>query len=166
MSFGLLKLMSLGPIRYTVLKTPVTTTLRDLFDSQAQKNLKMSSATAIALTITVQLPTGDHFICPVRAFKGKARFPLHAKKIVEMAHRHIGSTQNEYRLAVLFGDEEEVLTTIFQRKQPPYSPDELQECVARSIQTCNCWAWCEMERERVFTRDTIVHIRPIPLNRA
>ena len=159
-------------IKNSVLKTPVTTTLRDLFDSQAQKNLEMSAATtatattatATALTITVQLPTGDHFVCPVRAFNGKARFPLHAKKIIEMAHRHIG-TQNEYRLAVLFGDEEEVLTTIFQRKTP-YSPDELQECVARSIQTCNCWAWCEMERERVFTRDTTIHIRPIPLNRA
>ena len=120
-----------------------------------------SAASATSFTITVQLPTGDHFVCPVRAFQGKARFPLHAKKIIEMAYRRIGITQKEYRLAVLFGDEEEILTTIFQRIQPPYSPEELQRCVARSIQTCNCWAWCEMERERIFTRDTTVHILSI-----
>ena len=39
-------------IKNVVLKTPVTTTLRDLFDSQAQKNLEMSSALALALTVT------------------------------------------------------------------------------------------------------------------
>ena len=116
----------------------------------------------MSFIITVELPTRDYFLFHVRAYKGEALFPLYKKKIIDMAYRHLGVTRNEYHLAVLFGDEEEVLTAIYQRRQPSYSPDELHKHVAHAIQTCNYWAWCEMERTRVFTRDTTIHIRSVP----